>query len=191
MHNLRWRGNVPTTKTNVQQSERPQHTYFEGKICVDENIEKKSTPNVVHVTCGTPYLEAKRRAANNVHGWKDVTGHILTNEEVKLLRKYYSVYMTPVVHEMFDEEWEIKDDIEYIASKSMFLKHPYKERDFEIHFYYYMMMPIVESLIPKYFVADRKLTEKDIYNIADDILGEQDHDFDWLYREYGLKWKSR
>jgi hypothetical protein len=191
-HNLRWRGSVPTTKTNVQQSERPQYTYVEEKICVDEYVEKKEvTPTVRHIKCGTPFLEARRREANNDHGWKDVTGHILTNEEFEFLRKYYFVYMTPVVHKMFDEEWEIKNDFDYITSRSTFPQKPYTEREFEVHFYYNMMMPIIESLIPKYFVADRELTEKDIYNISDDILGEQDHDFDWLYREYGLKWKNR
>lgn len=185
---LVWK-HAPTTNTDVQQSERPQYTFVEKKICVDEYIEGKTPPTECHhVRCGTPFLEARRREANNENGWKDITGHILTNEEVELFRKYYFVYMTPVVHKMFDDDWDIKNDFEYTISRSTFPKKPYTEREFEVYFYYHMMMPIVESLIPKYFVADRELTKKDLYNIADDILGEQDHDFDWLDRTYGIRW---
>ncbi len=146
-----------------------------------------------HFVCGTPFIQARREQerleANNTHGWKDKTGHILTNEEVELFRKCYFLYMTPVVHKMFDDDWDIKNDFEYIFGRSTFLKKPYEEREFEIHFYYAMMMPIVQSMIPKYFVADRELTVNDLYTIADDILGEQDHDFEWLERVYGIRWK--
>ena len=159
----------------------------------DEGIYKM--PDIPgHVRCGTPFLQAKRekerQAANNAHGWKDKTGHILTNEEVDLVRKYYFLYMTPVVYKMLDDDWDIKNDFEYIIGQSIFPKKPYTERQFETQFYYYMMMPIVESLIPKYFVTDRKLTENDLYTIADDILGEKDHDFAWLEQIYGIRWKG-
>jgi hypothetical protein len=171
------------------QKKEQQYSFVEKKVCVDDYIEeKKTTPTECrHVRCGTPFLEARRREANNEHGWKDVTGHILSNEEVDLFRKYYFVYMTPIVHKMLYSEWA-KNEFDYIISRSTFPQKPYTEREFEVHFYYHMMMPIVESLIPKYFVADRELTEKVIYDIADDILGEQDHDFDWLDRTYGIRW---
>ena len=133
--------------------------------------------------CGT----VMRKATNNAPGWKDKTGHVLTNGEVDLLRKYYFVYMTPVIHEMFDDEWAIKNDFEYIASRSVFPQKPLAESDFEVYFYYNMMMPIVQSLIPKHFTSDRGFTEKELFDIADDILGEQDHDFNYLSRTYGMR----
>jgi len=181
----------PTSSCKENSKEkRPQYTYVEEKICVEEHIEKKdvSMAEPRRKLCGTILLKARRQEENNNQGWKDVTGHILTNGEVELLRKYYFVYMTPVVHKMFDDEWDIKNDFEFIASRSIFPQKPYSEREFEVYFYYNIMMPIVESLIPKYFVADRYLTEKEVYDIADDILGEHDHDFDWLSRTYGIRW---
>lgn len=142
---------------------------------------------VQRMKCGTPFLEAKRLEASNEHGWKDKNGHVLSNGEVELLRKYYFEYMTPFLHEMFDDEWAIKNDFEYIASHSVFPKKPYTERDFEVYFYYNMMMPIVQSLIPKNFTSDSGFTEKELFDIADDILGEQDHDFKYLSRTYGMR----
>ena len=142
---------------------------------------------VQRMKCGTPFLEAKRLEASNDNGWKDKTGHVLTNGEVDLLRKYYFVYMTPVIHEMFEDEWAIKNDFEFIASRSVFPKKPLAESDFEVYFYYNMMMPIVQSLIPKHFTSDHGFTEKELFDIADDILGEKDHDFNYLSRTYGMR----
>lgn len=143
-----------------------------------------------HFVCGTPFIQARREqerlSANNAAGWKDKTGHILTNEEAELLRKYYDVYMTPFIREMFDDEWTIKNDFEYIASSSVFPKKPYAERDFEVYFYYNMMMPIVQSLIPKHFTSENGFSEKELFDIADDILGEKDHDFNYLSRIYSI-----
>lgn len=189
-YGLKKKNDQNNTNITIKQEEQPKYTYVEEKICVDEHIIKKNDVAFTgrRFICGTPMLKAKRREENNDQGWKDVTGHILTNGEVELLRKYYFVYMTPVVHKMFDDEWDIKNDFEFIASRSFFPQKPYTEREFEVHFYYNMIMPIVESLIPQFFVADRDLTEKELYGIADDILGEQDHDFDWLERTYGIRW---
>ena len=175
-----------------KQKQDPPHEEWIDEL-FDKGIYKM--PDIPgHVRCGTPFLKQRRDQDNrlskkNILGWKDRTGYVLTNEEVGFVRKYYSICMTPVIHKMFNEAG-INDEIGYILSHSSFRIHPYPEKEFEVDFCHYMVKPLIVSMVKQQFDAYRELSVIDVWDIADSILGEKDHDFDWLELNYGIKWKG-